>query len=318
MDKTLRVAEEHPQLAEDLRAQAHLIHSLGHPEHGYWKLSPDHQQEVLSRCIALIPRLGTAREPKLLLEALFCLYLTTKPFEYISRALKVVAYSPRPLQPDERMYPTTGLLGAFCNWNRESDVPLAFYFWAGVAMVGAACRYNFFIDRNTDLLRLNHYLVLVGDKATGKSTAMNAAVEVLGSLNALVWGWKPGRPLPDVRVKHPFNVRLLPTDTNQETLVRVLQRREDVLEDGSKVVVDSTGLLALDELATFLGRDTWAISKRVPFLTEVYSADTYAYHTQKGGEIGLANLAVRIQSGAQQANMLTARLARPISPPFCV
>lgn len=294
LDQLLQEAEQLPRFLEDTRAQAHLIHALGRPEGGYWVVHPQHQQEMLSRCMRLIPRLQVSPTPKLVLEALFNLHLSHKPLENISRALKVVDYTPRTLYSDEDIFPTTGWLGAFTNWNRESDVPLAYYFWAGVATIGAACRYNWFIDRGNDMLRLNHYMVLVGTKATGKSTALGAALEVLSHLNMQVWGWKPGSPLPPDDKHNAYQVRILPEDTNQETLVRILKPRLELADSGARIQVDSTGLLALDELATFLGRDTWAIQKRVPFLTRIHSGETYEYHTQRGGEIILKNLAVSL------------------------
>lgn len=304
LDKLLRDAESHlPGFTADTRAQSHLIHALGRPDMGYWMLPPDARSQVVSRLTNLVPRVAACPNPREMIERLFYLYATDAPFENIARALKVVDYQPRDLTFDEHIYPTHGILGAFNYWCRESDVPLGYFFWAGVAMIGAACRYNWFIDRGTDTMRMNHYIILAGDKATGKSTAMDAALEVLRHLNAQVWGWRPGDNLPNLSKEHPFHVRLLPEDTNQETLVRCLRPGEALsklwIPDApsnpqlpATLPIESTGMLALDELATFLGRDTWNIAKRVPFLTRIHADKRYVYHTQSGGNILLEECAV--------------------------
>jgi hypothetical protein len=126
-----------------------------------------------------------------------------------------------------------GFIGWFLSWVRESDVPLGFYFWAAVGAIGAASRFNFFIDRGTDTLRLNHFLIFVGNKATGKSSALDAAAEVLWRANHSCWGWQPGQPIPNLNENHPWHIKFLPEDTNQETLVRVLQPSLVPLSGGS-------------------------------------------------------------------------------------
>jgi hypothetical protein len=127
---------------------------------------------------------------------------------------------------------------------------------------------------------------------------MNASLDILRHMNSQVWKWKPPLPVPQRNLPHPFHVRLLPEDTNQETLIRLLEPIDTVLPlaDGrvQPIFVESTGLLALDELATFLGRDAWNIQKRIPWLTRIYSDKDYIYHTQKGGRIHLIDCALSL------------------------
>ncbi|MFQ6027461.1 MAG: hypothetical protein ACE5Q6_08220 [Dehalococcoidia bacterium] len=299
LDKLLRDAEARPDFHTHLRDQANLVYRLGAIGAGYWEQVPEIRQAILSRLIPLVPRLQTAPEPKDLLERLFKLYLTRSPLEDISRALKVVSYEPRELLPEEQLYPREdgSFIASFLAWTQESDVPLAYYFWAAVSTIGSACRYNFFIDRGVDHLRMNHYMVLAGTKATGKTSALNASLEILKHVNSQVHEWQPGTNLPKPDAPHPHYVRILPADTNQETLVRLLQpdtivgkvRGHDV-----SAYVGSVGLLALDELSTFLGKDNWNIQKRVPFLTCIYDEKDYTYYTQKGGKITLRDCAVSL------------------------
>lgn len=301
LDRLLREAEGVEGFTSNTRAQAALLHALSNPEHGYWLMPPEHQQHLLSRVMALVPRIGTAPMPRETLEAVFRLWLTTEPFEAISRAVKVVGFTPRSPLPEEDLYPSDGFVGWFMKWARECDVPVAFMFWAGLAAIGSACRYNFFIDRGTELMRLQPYLIFVGEKATGKSTGLDACLEVLRHVNGLVWGWQPGEALPPLRKVHPYHINFLPEDTNQETLMRVLapksiplatfiREKHSGMQDPH--ITESTGLLALDELTTFFGKDNWAADKRVPFLVRIFADKPYTYHTQKGGSITLAENAV--------------------------
>ncbi|TFH58051.1 MAG: DUF3987 domain-containing protein [Gemmatimonadales bacterium] len=302
LDQLIREGEQQPAFKTSPRMQAKVLYALADPVKGYWTLGDVQKGHVLARLMAIVPRLASAPNPRAVLESILLLWVSQAPYETISRAVKVTTYEPRDLLPEEDVYPTTGFIGGYLNWCRESDVPLAYYFWSAVAAIGAACRANYFIDRGNDRLTMQHYLVFVGTKATGKSSAMNAAMEVLDTMNRLVWGWDPfWKVEPDWQQTHPYQVRRLPEDTNQETLVRCLapSRMELPIPDHLKgvtqpqeVFVDSTGVLALDELATFLGRDNWNIAKRVPFLTTINSAPEYRYRTQKGGIITLLNLAV--------------------------
>lgn len=303
LDRILREAEQLSNIQRDTRAQANLLYALSNPAHGYWEIAPENQQALLSRTMALVPRLNQAKHPKTTLEAMFRLWLVPDPFEALSRAVKVGEFEPRPPQEEESIYPTDGFTGWFMTWARECDVPIAFLFWAAVSALGAACRYNFFIDRGTEPMRLNHYCLFIGEKGTGKSTGLDACCEVLRHLNGQAWGWKPGKPLPNLRETHPFHVRMLPEDTNQETLIRALapqivplsnfvETKTSMMRDPH--VTESTGLLALDELTTFLGHGNWAVEKRVPWLNRIIADKPYTYHTQKGGVITLTELAISL------------------------
>lgn len=289
-------------------AQATLLHTLGNPALGYWQLPPERQQALVVRMSPLVRRIGDAVNPRATLENLLCLWRHPHPFEEMVRAVKVGVPVERLLEPGELVYKAvTGWLGNFIGWSSNSDVPLGFYFWSGVMALSAACRYGWFIDRQVENLRMNHYILMVGKKATGKSSGLNAATELLHRCNYQINPWhRELAPKEDTfkEGNHPWHVLLLPEDTNQETLVSTLASREQTLQwpEGIPIPADppatlmteATGLLGLDELATFLGRQGWNIEKRIPWLTTMYGRPDYVYKTKSGGEQRLHNIALSL------------------------
>jgi hypothetical protein len=274
---------------DDLRAQAELVYTFAKY---YPVVTPAKQQACRAKLIRVVPRLlkVSTKGAQQTVEAILDLAKFPNGFEEISRALKVRADSFRKWEPDvnEDIYDTGGWISDYLLWARNAEIPLGYHFWSAVALLGAACKHKFFMDRGSYYLRMNFYIVMVGLKATGKSAAKDAAVDVLRKANFLT------EPNPLVRNRH--HVTLLPEDTNQETLVRKLAPWHDEIEgpDGKpqRLLVDSTGFMVLDELSTFLGKSTWNEPKRVPFLTTLYGRDYYDYETVSGGHIVLQNVAL--------------------------
>lgn len=288
---TVEQAAKSKTFPKDQRAQAELMFAIA----GYYfTVTTDKQQAVRAKLCPVLPRLKQTKRKgvQATFEAIMELARFPTGFEEISRALKIRAedYEGFVPDPEEDIYPKTGWIGDYMTWVRNGEVPLGYHFWSAVGIIGAACGYKFFIDRGSYYLRLNFYTVMVGEKATGKSAAKDAAVDVLRKANFLIE--------PHIDQEHRHQVRLLPEDTNQETLVRKLAARTDTVPSDIKdapaipVLVDSTGIMVLDELSTFLGKDNWALAKRIPFLTTMYGREYYDYETQTGGSIKLQNIAL--------------------------
>lgn len=300
VDELLRAAEATPNFRAHFGAQAQLLYTLSCSE-GYYHIPPAHQQEVVARVMALVPRVGNHAQPRLMLEALFGLQLGYQPMEDMSRAVKVTSFTPRPLLPDERVYPhlpTQGFLGSFVNWAGECDTPLAYLYWGASCALSVAARARFYIDRGNDILRLQQYLFFVGERGTGKSVGLNAATELLHAMNCQMHGWKPGDKPPDFSKPHPFKVRFLPMDTNQQTLVRCLvqelyEKELFVDPDEWKLITGTTwapenhGFLALDEAGVFFDKNNFAVDKAIAMLNMIASTLPYTYRTQVGGLIHL-------------------------------
>lgn len=89
----------------------------------------------------------------------------------------------RPLAPvvrmaEENVYPGTGWFGRYLNLHGRMEVPLAWHFWAAVALFGLACRRNFVLSRGSYRVWPNHYVVLVGPTTERKTTAVDQAVNL--------------------------------------------------------------------------------------------------------------------------------------------
>jgi len=294
LDKLLRDAEAEIQGVRDsTRIQANVLYRLGNPDGGYWHLGPEHQTDVIHRLMALVPRIGNNTEPRRMAELLLCLYETHEPLETLSRAVKVEEFPPRQRFGEEHLFPTSGLIGLFLDWAGLASCSMAYLFWSAVALIGSSCRYNFFIDRHTDTMRMNWFIIMVGEKGTFKSTGLDAAREVWGHLNCQVHGWKPGTALPNFHDLNPYQVRFLPEDSNQATLVKALAT-QSIVYKGKSVKPEEAAVMALDELQTLFGREGWQIEKLVPWLNRIFADKPYVYQTGKGGLITIQHPAVTL------------------------
>lgn len=304
-DQLLLDAEAIEGFAEQPQAQAELVYQLGNPNGGYWHLTAENRQAVISRLITLIPRVALSKEPKITAERLFRLWHGPTPFESIGRALSVTRFEPRPWLPEEKLYLTGGFLDDFTGWCSESDSPLRFLWWGGVACLAAVSGFRFYVDRRTDNLRLGTvYVILCGEAGTLKSVGLDAAKEVLWHLNHQVYPWEPGTGLPDYNQKNPFAVRFLPEDTNWRTLVGCLKSEPFMMsqwvtpDEMSRDITSQVdkngqfwcsehGVLLLDELSVLFGRDNFAVDRLVPGLNAVHGGRPFVYQTQSGGNITL-------------------------------
>ena len=271
-------AKATPGFKDSHRSQVEVLHDLTLMP--YKDLLRSHQQFVLAGLVDLIPRFDDMPKAIATLDSI----LRLDSFEDVSRALKV---RPQlvdfPMEAEESIYPTDGWIGDFIFWARQSKCPFGFLFWAGVAAISASCRFNYFFDWGVKNIRLNEYTILVGDKATGKSLAKDAAVELMRRANKLL--------------TEDAKIRLLPEDTTVENLIKVMTFKDVTDTDGDKVEshgLDSTGILVLDEIATFLGKKVHNLEKRVPFITTLYGRDEYDEGTKGDGAHTLKNAAFSI------------------------
>ncbi len=245
---------------------------------------------IEKQLMVLVPRVKNATDPVLELQLLLKVG-SVWGSEDLARAIRYRTPSFFLEEPEESLYPQEGWLGEYIDWSKHSELPVGFHFWSAMAALGAACRYNFYVDRGQYNLRLNNYIILVADKGIGKSHAMNLALEILRRANDLI------RP-PDAmaNMKHPHEIRILPEDTNVETLTQALQYTTAVMLDEAgnsiRVPVDSTGMMALDELTTFLGIKTWNVERRIPWLVTMHNKENYTYETKGSGAMVLKHLAL--------------------------
>jgi hypothetical protein len=98
----------------------------------------------------------------------------------IRRALKAQPQLPRLRLDKEKVYPRGGWIGAYLDFTLLSEQPLGWHFWVGLAVLGAACRRNLYMDLGFgDVLYPNTYVLLVGDSGLGKNQVINRGTRVL-------------------------------------------------------------------------------------------------------------------------------------------
>ena len=280
-------ARKSPTFHTDIQAQLLVVELAAH---FFPQTSKERRRWIESQLTALIPRVRNApNKEDMLLWLLKVGRLRGR--EDIARSLRYQTPSSFLEEPEESLYPTEGWLGEYITWAKHSELPVGFHFWAALGALGAACRHNFYVDRGQYNLRLNNYIILVANKGIGKSHAMNLSLEILRRANELI---RPEDLTPGT--SHPYEIRILAEDTNVETLTQALQFTTGVLRDAAgnstRVDIASTGMMALDELTTFLGVKTWNVERRIPWLVTMYSSDNYTYETKGSGKMVLKNLAL--------------------------
>lgn len=308
VDQLLRDAEELPGFDGEFRGQGELLWRLGNPDGGYWHLPQAHRTEVLSRLLALVPRIKRANGEYLIaLERMLRLWHGPNPREAISLAVRVDSYEPRPLAPGEEIYQVGGFCEEMVNWTRESNSPTSFLFGGALVALAGVCGYNLYVSRNIDVIHLGtHYVIFTGRKGSYKSVGLDASRDLLHRVNHLVYPWTPGKGLPDRGRPNPFTVRFMPEDTNWRTIVGCLKATPTMVQNvvdagiiatpevqgllrvnGGQFLPPDEGVLLLDEAATIFGKQNFAVDRIVPGLNHIHGGREYVYQTQSGGLIKL-------------------------------
>lgn len=279
--KQLIEAAQAEGFSDSHSAQAEVVYSLA--QLPYSGLISDHQQYIISNLVDRLPRFENFEKKARTLDAI----LRLQSYEDVSRALKV---RPQPLdfpmEPEESRYPSGksgGWIGDFIFWARQSKVPFGFLFWSAVSAIGSACRFNYYFDYGVKNFRLNEYIILIGMPASGKTLGMDAALEVMQRANKYL--------------SDDSKIQILPEDTTVQNLTKRMAYHtvEEVTGDiVTEIGFDSTGILALDEIATFLGKSTYDLGRRIPWVTTIYGKDEYEHETMEGGSHVLKNLAFSI------------------------
>lgn len=194
--------------------------------------------------------------------------------------------------------PASGFLHRFVQYARAGNAPLAFYFWSGVALLSAACRRKVCFQ-GAETVYLNMYIILGAARAAGKGQALKGLTNVLSETNnklETMFTASGGKDY-SIKAKTIFHI---PSDITPEAMVTRLYKRQYIATEGKHIKVpgvqtrryDATGILALDELGTFLGKDAFNSSKKPLFLTEIKDSEHFNKDTKKDGEEELHNTAI--------------------------
>ena len=286
-----------PQIATDTHHQYIVLRELrSFGDYDIIPLDPDYQY-LLNEAVLRIPCISTIKELVTLFkdgdQALL---------QRCKRSDVEVKYKTR---DEDKIYLATrpgSFLHEFVNYARAGNAPLAFYFWAGVALLSAACRRKVCFQ-GAETMYLNMYVILGAARAAGKGQALKGMTNILELTNKKVgaaFNLELARnPANAYRIKDQIITRI-PSDITPEALVSLLYERQqggsvDKKKDTTKTSVklhDATGILALDELGTFLGKDAFNSSKKPLFLTEIKEASNFGKRTKKDGVEELLNTGI--------------------------
>lgn len=179
----------------------------------------------------------------------------------------------------EELYPTDGWLGAYLLYCQESEAPLGWHFWCGVALLSVVARRNFYWDRGRYFLFLNHYVFLLGQSGLTKSTTIGQTMGIFEEVQAIM-AEAEGR---DSFYQSPERItpeRLLVDLSNWTFAVTGAPRRDTIL------------FMVSDELSTLLGKDVKGSDRLANFLTDIYMGKrSFRDSTIVGGDRKLTNVA---------------------------
>jgi hypothetical protein len=267
-----------------------------------WKDDNEEQATTLEGIQALWPRLDEPTRVSLTIELAAYLGFSEDRTRQtlllgdtidLRRALRFQEREPRRLK-DEGIYPRKGWLGNYLLYSQEDEAPLAYHFWVGAALIGAACRRNLFLDWGNHLVWPNYYLLIVGPPGCKKSAAIDAGVDIIQRENAIIHE-------ADNDFPQDLRVRVMPNNTTPEMFlnmlksVRAIDRRTD---DPDERFTDAVALLANDEMVTLLGKSNFHSDKMVQVLTGLYGCPGHwedAAITR--GEFILRNVAITVIGG---------------------
>ena len=187
-------------------------------------------------------------------------------------------------------------LGRYLNWARGGNAPLAFHFWSAMTLLGFVCGRRIWVPAGTQVY-MNMYTVLGADRSAGKGQALSAASYLIERVNSKLEA-RDGQDSENL-------LNVIPSDATIESVVSFLgrppggvevdiDRDEEGLVTISEPTRDAVGFLPLDEMATFLGKDVWNITQKIPFLTSAKESKRYRKMTKANGIEDLNNLALSI------------------------
>jgi hypothetical protein len=219
------------------------------------------------------------------IERLTAIFRLTK-FEEVVRALT----TPRKILPKDKedmVYPTTGWLGAYLDYSQGNEAPGAFHFWTGVALLGAACKRNFYIDQGSYFIYPNQYILIIAPSGAKKSSSLAIGNNLLESLNLM---------LTDEGVDEADLIKIAPKRLAPERFVYSLQAKEviDPVTNNTRWA-DSVAFFGVTELVVLLGKSVFHSDQFVHLLTELWDCpEEYPVSTFVRGDEVLRNVAVSL------------------------
>lgn len=270
---------------------------------------PATQFQVILRLQSIWLKLGnTHREA---LRGRTCERLALKPtrFDYLitcrenSKLRLALAYWPTadPRLQDDEQYCTRlgGWVDKYVKWCWRSKAPLAFHVWSAFTILGTAARRNFYMPVGVNGFNYpNLYTLLVGDSGSGKSFAIDAARDVLNTMNDRLL--LDGGHDPDYSILK--TVHIVGDSVTKAALEEILakparQRCAPITIDDSPGQWETVACLIADEAVSLLGRDMFSVEELIVALTQMYGGK-YEGNTLARGKVIIPNLSLSLLLGS--------------------
>jgi len=171
---------------------------------------------------------------------------------------------------------TNQLLLEYCDYAADTEVPVTFSLWGGIAAVASALGRNVFIDQGHYVVYPNMYIVLVaGSGRCRKSTAIGISEKFIHNIR------------PEVK-----------TFSQKATPQALIASLAGVAIDGHTITTNvSEGIIIADELSTLIGKGAEE-SGLIPFLTTLWDCKDFTYITKGKGEENICNPCVSLLGGS--------------------
>jgi hypothetical protein len=253
-------------------------------------LSEDELLQWVVRWAHKFPRTRECANPE---KALATIMSLSRPLD-IHKALQVRAaqYEDYKMLKSEAVYRRDGDLqtwfGRALEYAMLNPAPLGFHWWAMANVLGAGCQSRVYMAEGAQEIWPNWYLVLGGRKNCGKSAALKIAMEVIYKVNEKLEerGFDP--------LYHNKKIKILAEEATLKALQLDLARMLDESERDRARNIDSTGILPLDEMPSYFGKDTYKVTEKFPFFNTVKNTQHYAKATGAEGTITLRDTALSI------------------------
>lgn len=199
-------------------------------------------------------------------------------------------------EASERVYPThtDGWLGRYLAYAEVGQAHVGWHFWAGITILSAACRRNFYLLDGDKLLCPNLYTLLEGPSGSGKNTAIERAQKLLIQMNHTL----VHRATDSARIP---TVTMLPAALTLRGLYQCLQGEQRLVGPLRPAQLpqdyESVACLVSPEAAFTIGKENHDVDKLIIALTNAYDgwlSDSTGMH----GSIHLTNLSLTILLGS--------------------
>tara|TARA_Y100000310_G_scaffold314035_2_gene363048 strand:- start:8896 stop:10413 length:1518 start_codon:yes stop_codon:yes gene_type:complete len=174
--------------------------------------------------------------------------------EEISRALYWHPTTGHHRLKGEEHYPRTGWLGKYLLWSQDSEAPLGWHFWCGVAAIGAASRRNFWYNFRAYVFHLNHSLLLIGPSGQGKNVVINHHMDLLRRANKV---------LEKKGIAEDLQIQLFPQMGTPEKFIQKMATKPVTNLDPTTAYLnngirwtEAVCVLANEEISTLLGKES--------------------------------------------------------------